>query len=82
MPLDARQFERLGERIDDGAVFNQTFDHPMLTGIVDMDYADMTELAVDIADGAVLCVRSVVNPDKLGHLGPLSDVAKLPPRPG
>ena len=43
-------FERLGERIDDGAVFDQTFDHPMLAGIVDMDYADVTELAVDIAD--------------------------------
>jgi RNA polymerase sigma factor (sigma-70 family) len=34
--------------------------------------------ALDIADGAVQAIRSVVNPDKLGHLGPVSDVARLP----
>jgi len=26
----------------------------------------------------VQMIRSVVNPDKLGHLGPVSDVARLP----
>jgi RNA polymerase sigma factor (sigma-70 family) len=36
--------------------------------------------ALDIADGAVQAIRSVVNPDKLGHLGPVSDVARLPPK--
>jgi RNA polymerase sigma-70 factor (TIGR02957 family) len=30
--------------------------------------------AIDIADGVVQTVRSVVNPDKLQHLGPTSDV--------
>jgi RNA polymerase sigma-70 factor (TIGR02957 family) len=34
--------------------------------------------ALDIADGVVQVIRSVVNPDKLGHLGPVSDVARLP----
>jgi RNA polymerase sigma-70 factor (ECF subfamily) len=34
-------------------------------------------LALDIAEGAVRAVRSVVNPDKLGHLGPVSDVARV-----
>src|SRR5262249_54374025 len=34
------------------------------------------ELAV--ADGVVQTIRSVVNPDKLGHIGPVSDVARLP----
>jgi RNA polymerase sigma-70 factor (TIGR02957 family) len=34
--------------------------------------------ALDIADGMVQTIRSVVNPDKLGHLGPVSDVARLP----
>jgi RNA polymerase sigma-70 factor, ECF subfamily len=38
-------------------------------------------MAVDIADGVVYCVRSIVNPDKLGHLGPLSDLTRLPSRP-
>jgi RNA polymerase sigma-70 factor (TIGR02957 family) len=36
--------------------------------------------ALDIADGAVQAIRSVVNPDKLGHLGPVSDVARLGPK--
>ena len=34
--------------------------------------------ALDIADGQVQAIRSVVNPDKLGHLGPVSDLARLP----
>jgi RNA polymerase sigma-70 factor (ECF subfamily) len=33
---------------------------------------------LDIADGVVQAVRSVVNPDKLGHIGPVSDLARLP----
>ncbi len=37
-------------------------------------------LALDIADGMVQAIRSVVNPDKLGHLGPVSDVARLGPK--
>jgi RNA polymerase sigma factor (sigma-70 family) len=33
---------------------------------------------LDIADGVVQAIRSVANPDKLGHLGPVSDLARLP----
>jgi RNA polymerase sigma-70 factor (ECF subfamily) len=33
---------------------------------------------LDIADGLVQAIRSVVNPDKLGHIGPVSDLARLP----
>jgi RNA polymerase sigma-70 factor (ECF subfamily) len=33
---------------------------------------------LDIADGQIQAIHSVVNPDKLGHLGPVSDVARLP----
>jgi hypothetical protein len=33
---------------------------------------------LDIADGVVSAIRAVVNPDKLSHLGPVSDVARLP----
>jgi len=36
---------------------------------------------LDIADGAVQAIRSVVNPDKLAHLGPVSDLG-LPPGDG
>jgi hypothetical protein len=34
-------------------------------------------LAVDIADGRVQTVRSIVNPDKLRHLGPVGDLNTL-----
>jgi RNA polymerase sigma-70 factor, ECF subfamily len=32
---------------------------------------------LDIADGQVQTVRSVINPEKLGHLGPLADIPAL-----
>jgi RNA polymerase sigma-70 factor (ECF subfamily) len=35
----------------------------------------LSVLALDIADGMVQVIRSVVNPDKLHHLGPVSDAA-------
>ena len=31
-------------------------------------------LSVEIADGQVVAIRSVINPDKLRHLGPVADV--------
>jgi RNA polymerase sigma-70 factor (TIGR02957 family) len=34
-------------------------------------------LALDIADGQVQTIRSIVNPAKLGHLGPLADTDEL-----
>jgi RNA polymerase sigma-70 factor (ECF subfamily) len=34
---------------------------------------------LDIADEEVRAIRSVINPDKLQHLGPLSDWARVPP---
>ena len=38
-------------------------------------------IALDVADGQVQTVRSIVNPDKLGHLGPVSDLGALLRRP-
>ncbi len=35
-------------------------------------------IELDVADGVVQAIRSVANPDKLGHIGPVSDVARLP----
>jgi RNA polymerase sigma-70 factor, ECF subfamily len=34
-------------------------------------------VTIDIADGQVQAFRSIINPDKLRHLGPLADVGKL-----
>jgi RNA polymerase sigma-70 factor, ECF subfamily len=33
---------------------------------------------LDIVDGAIQTIRSIVNPEKLRHLGPVSDLAALP----
>lgn len=35
-------------------------------------------LGLDIADGVIRSVHAVSNPDKLGHLGPVSDLGLLP----
>jgi RNA polymerase sigma-70 factor, ECF subfamily len=35
-------------------------------------------LSVDVADGVVQRVHSILNPDKLAHLGPVSDIALRP----
>jgi RNA polymerase sigma-70 factor (ECF subfamily) len=34
-------------------------------------------LALETAEGQIQAIRSVVNPDKLGHLGPVADLASL-----
>jgi RNA polymerase sigma-70 factor (ECF subfamily) len=33
--------------------------------------------AVDVADGQIASISSIVNPDKLKHLGPVADYASL-----
>ena len=35
-------------------------------------------MSIDVADGAVQRIHSMLNPDKLGHLGPVSDVGLRP----
>ena len=35
-------------------------------------------IELDVAHGVVQAMHAVVNPDKLGHLGPVSDLARLP----
>jgi RNA polymerase sigma factor (sigma-70 family) len=38
-------------------------------------------MELDVAGGMVQAIRTVVNPDKLRHVGPVSDVALLPEKP-
>jgi RNA polymerase sigma-70 factor (TIGR02957 family) len=38
----------------------------------------VTVLGVDVADGQVQAIRSIVNPDKLRHLGPTANLGELP----
>ena len=44
---------------------------------LDPDGLLISVFILDIADGQVQTVRSVINPDKLRHLGPLADVQAL-----
>jgi ketosteroid isomerase-like protein len=37
-----------------------------------------TVFELEVSDGVIQAIRAVVNPDKLRHLGPVSDVARLP----
>jgi RNA polymerase sigma-70 factor, ECF subfamily len=39
----------------------------------DPDGKVLNTLALDILDGQIQTIRSVINPDKLGHLGPVAD---------
>jgi RNA polymerase sigma-70 factor (ECF subfamily) len=39
-------------------------------------------LSIDVADGVIQTLRSVVNPDKLKHLGPVSDFLRIEPADG
>jgi RNA polymerase sigma-70 factor (ECF subfamily) len=41
--------------------------------IRDRDGRVFSAMTVDIADGQVQTIRSVINPDKLGHVGPVAD---------
>src|SRR5581483_5625909 len=45
--------------------------------IVDDQQRLVSVFALDIEGGAVRAVRSVINPDKLRHLGPVADVRSL-----
>jgi RNA polymerase sigma-70 factor (TIGR02957 family) len=51
--------------------------HPGALGL-DADQRVLFVLSLDIADGQIRGIRGIVNPDKLRHLGPVSD---LLPRP-
>ncbi len=42
----------------------------------DGDGAVIVVMALDIAGGQITAIRSIVNPDKLAHLGPVSDRAR------
>jgi RNA polymerase sigma-70 factor, ECF subfamily len=40
----------------------------------DRDGKVLNALALDILDGQIQTIRTVINPDKLGHIGPVGDV--------
>ncbi len=44
----------------------------------DRDGKIISVLSLEVLDGAIQALRSVVNPDKLQHVGPVSDFLRLP----
>ncbi|MFY9928256.1 MAG: RNA polymerase sigma-70 factor [Streptosporangiaceae bacterium] len=71
----ARRGPKMGARVELVWVNGQP-------GAVTYDAQDriINVFALDVADGLIQAVRSVINPDKLQHLGPVSDVALRTPR--
>jgi RNA polymerase sigma-70 factor (TIGR02957 family) len=45
--------------------------------LLDRDGKLVGVMALDIAEGRIQGIRSVVNPDKIGHIGPVADVRAL-----
>ena len=45
--------------------------------LLDGEQRVISVMALDIADGRIQGVRSIVNPDKLGHVGPVADLREL-----
>jgi RNA polymerase sigma-70 factor (TIGR02957 family) len=70
-----RQAQRYGLRLEP-AVVNDGPGARML----DPDDRLLNVLALDVRDGQVVAVRSVINPDKLRHLGPLVPLTELSAR--
>ena len=64
-----RRAPKMGVRIEAAYVNGQP-------GAVTYDQQDrvVNVFALDIAGGRVQTIRSILNPDKLHHLGPVSDV--------
>jgi RNA polymerase sigma-70 factor (ECF subfamily) len=67
---------RRGRAVGMGARPAEINGHPGLLSL-DPQGRLLGVLALDIAEGRVQTVRSMVNPDKLRHLGPVGDVAAL-----
>lgn len=69
----ARQLKSYGGRFEFAEINGQPG-----ARLVDADGRLGAVLSLTIVDGRVTAVHNVLNPDKLGHLGPLVDPARLP----
>ena len=45
--------------------------------VVDCEGRPIAVMSLDVAEGQIQGVSSIVNPDKLRHLGPLADLGAL-----
>jgi RNA polymerase sigma-70 factor (TIGR02957 family) len=72
-----RNWGRLAERIGGIQVRRVMVNGQPGAEFLDTDGKLINVLALDIADGQVQTIRSIVNPEKLGHLGPVADAKQL-----
>jgi RNA polymerase sigma-70 factor (ECF subfamily) len=72
-----RNWVRIGDRI--GGVTWRRVDVNGQPGAMTFDSEGLliNVMALDVADGQIQGIRSIVNPDKLQHLGPVADTAAL-----
>jgi RNA polymerase sigma-70 factor (TIGR02957 family) len=72
-----RNWGRLAERIGGFQIRRVVVNGQPGAEFLDSDGRLINVMALDIADGQIQTIRSIVNPEKLGHLGPLADVNEL-----
>jgi RNA polymerase sigma-70 factor (TIGR02957 family) len=72
-----RNWGRLAERIGGIEIRRVAVNGQPGAEFLDPEGRLINVMALDIADGQIQTIRSIVNPDKLGHLGPLADIEKL-----
>jgi RNA polymerase sigma-70 factor (ECF subfamily) len=76
-----RAWMRQGERIP-GAALRQVEVNGQPGALMLAGEEVVGVMALDIADGQIQAVRSIVNPDKLGHVGEVGDINALLQGPG
>jgi RNA polymerase sigma-70 factor (ECF subfamily) len=72
-----RNWGRLAERIGDLQIRRVTVNGQPGAEFLDRDGKLINVLALDIADGQIQTIRSIANPEKLGHLGQVADTKEL-----
>jgi RNA polymerase sigma-70 factor (ECF subfamily) len=72
-----RNWGRLAERMGGFEIRRVEVNGQPGAEFLDTDGNLINVMALDVADGQIQTIRSIVNPEKLGHLGPLANIKEL-----
>ncbi len=72
-----RNWWRLSDRVGGVEVRRVAVNGQPGAEFFDRDGRLISVLALDVADGEIRALRSILNPEKLGHLGPVADAKEL-----
>jgi RNA polymerase sigma-70 factor (TIGR02957 family) len=72
-----RNWGRIAERIGGLQIRRVNVNGQPGAEFLDRDGKLINVMDLDIADGQIQTIRSIVNPEKLGHLGPVADAREL-----